>query len=114
MTNDIRQSLSRLGQINPADLDAASAELTALVTALRKEVETRTGVVNTADSTDPAYSSAASDLLGLLQLTQAAVDSRTELGKLAGAGAVSLMRAIAGISSRFPERNCLSSQQNEG
>jgi hypothetical protein len=94
MTTDIRQSLSRLGQINPADLDAASAELTALVTALRKEVETRTGVVNTADSTDPAYSAAASDLMGLLQLTQAAVDSRAELGKLAGAASKAVGRVL--------------------
>ena len=34
----------------------AAPELTSLVTALRKEVETRTGMVNTADTTDPAYS----------------------------------------------------------
>ena len=94
MTDDIRQSLSRLGQINPADIDTASAELTALVTALRKEVETRTSVINTADSIDPTYSSAASDLVGLLQLTQAAVDSRTELGKLAGAASKAVGRVL--------------------
>jgi hypothetical protein len=94
MNNDIRQSLSRLGQINPADLDAASAELTSLVTALRKEVETRTGVVNTADLTDPAYSAAASDLVGLLQLTQAAVDSRAELSKLAGVASKAVGRVL--------------------
>ena len=85
MNNDIRESLSRLGQINSADLDSAGAEVTTLLAALRKEVETETGVVNTADSTDPAYSTAASDLVGLLQLTQTAVDARTELGKLASA-----------------------------
>jgi len=94
MNNDIRQSLSRLGQINPADLDAAGAELTALVTALRKEGETCTGVVNTADSTDPAYSAAASDLVGLLQLTQAAVDAKTELGKLAAAASKAVGRVL--------------------
>jgi len=94
MTDDIRQSLSRLGQINPADLNAANAELTALVTALRKEAETRTGVVNTADASDPAYSAAASDLVGLLQLTQAAVDSRTELGKLASAASKAVGRVL--------------------
>jgi len=94
MTDDIRQSLSRLGQINPADLDPASAELTTLLAALRKEVETQTSVVNAADSTDPAYSTAASDLMGLLQLTQAAVDSRTELGKLAGAASKAVGRVL--------------------
>ena len=94
MTDNIRESLNRLGQINPADLDAASAELTSLVTALRKEVETRTGMVNTADLTDPAYSTAASDLVGLLQLTQAAVDSRTELGKLASAASKAVGRVL--------------------
>jgi len=94
VTDDIRQSLSRLGQANPADLDAASAELTALLATLRKEVENRTGVVNTADSTDPAYGAAASDLVGLLQLTQAAVDSRTELGKLASAASKAVGRVL--------------------
>jgi len=94
VTDNIRQSLNRLGQINPADLDTASAELTSLVTALRKEVETRTGMVNTADLTDPAYSTAASDLVGLLQLTQAAVDGRTELGKLACAASTAVGRVL--------------------
>ena len=94
MNNDIRQSLSRLGQINPADLDTASAELTTLLAALRKEVETKTSVVNAADSTDPAYSAAASDLVGLLQLTQAAVDSRAELGKLASAASKAVGRVL--------------------
>ena len=94
MTDDIRQSLSRLGQVNPADLDAASAELTSLVTALLTEVETRTGVVNTADSTDPAYSAAASDLVGLLQLTQAAVDAKTEVGKLTAAAGKAVQRVL--------------------
>ena len=58
MTDDIRQSLSRLGQINPADLDAAS------------------------------------DLVGLLQLTQTAVDSRAELSKLAGAASKAVGRVL--------------------
>ncbi len=94
MTDDIRQSLSRLGQINPSDLDTASAELTTLLAALRKEVETQTSVVNAADSTDPAYGTAASDLVGLLQTTQAAVDSRTELGKLASAASKAVGRVL--------------------
>jgi hypothetical protein len=94
MNSTIRESLSRLGQINPADLDAASAELTTLLAALRKEVETRTSVVNTADSTDSIYSVAASDVVGLLQLTQAVVDSRAELGKLAGVASKAIGRVL--------------------
>ena len=94
MNSDIRESLARLKQLRIADLAATDGELTVLVTALRKEVETQTGVVNTADSTDPAYSSAATDLVGLLQLTQAAVDSRAELGKLAGAASKAVGRVL--------------------
>ena len=94
MNNDIRESLSRLGQINSADLDSAGAEVTTLLAALRKEVETETGVVNTADSTDPAYSTAASDLVGLLQLTQTAVEARTELGRLASAASKAVGRLL--------------------
>ena len=94
MNNDIRDSVSRLGQINPANLDAASAELTILLASLRKEVETKTSVVNAADSADPAYNSAAGDLMGLLQLTQVAVDSKTELGKLATAAGKAVSRVL--------------------
>ena len=81
MNNDIRESLDPPGATPLADLAATDDELTTLLTALRKEVETQTGVVNTADSTDPAYSAAASDLVGLLQLTQAAVDSQDRTGQ---------------------------------
>jgi hypothetical protein len=94
MTDNIRQSLTRLGQIRCADLTATDDELAVLLAALRKEVETRTSVVNAADSTDPAYSAAASDLVGLLQLTQATVDSRTELGKLASAAGKAVGRVL--------------------
>ncbi len=94
MNSDIRESLGRLKQLRIADLAATDNELTVLVTALRKEVETQTGVVNSADSTDPAYSTAASDLVGLLQLTQAAVDSKTELGKLAAAASKAVGRVL--------------------
>jgi len=99
MNNDIRESLSRLERLNAADLDTASAELTTLLGALRKEVETQTSVVNAADSTDPAYSTAASNLVGLLQLTQAAVDSRTELGKLANAAS----KAVGRVFKKTPK-----------
>ena len=94
MNSDIRESLVRLKQLRIADLAATDDELAILVTALRKEVETQTGVVNTADSTDPAYSTAASDLVGLLQLTQVAVDAKTELGKLAVAAGKAVGRVL--------------------
>jgi hypothetical protein len=94
MTNDIRESLARLKQLRITDLGATDDELTILVTALRKEVETQTGVVNTADSINPAYTAAASDLVGLLQLSQAAVDAKAELGKLAGAAGKAIGRVL--------------------
>jgi hypothetical protein len=97
MTDDIRQSLARLEQVPPADLNAAEGELTTLLTALRKEVETQTGVLNSADSTHPAYSTAASDLVGLLQLTQAAVDAKTEVGKVATAAGKAVQRVLKKI-----------------
>lgn len=81
MNNDIRESINRLGQIKAADLGDIDHELAALQTVLRKEIETQTGVVNSADSTDPAYHAAASDLVGLLQLAQAATDTRKELDR---------------------------------
>jgi hypothetical protein len=94
MTDDIRQSLARLEQIRLADLAAADSELTVLLTTLRKEVETRTNVLNTTDSTEPAYNTASSDLVGLLQLTKAVVDTKTELGKLALAAGKALQRVF--------------------
>ena len=94
MNSDIRESLGRLGQVRIADLAGIDNELTILLTALRKEVETQTSVVNTADSTDPAYSTAAADLVGLLQLTQAAVDAKNELGKLAAAAGKAVSRVL--------------------
>ena len=94
MNNDIRESLARLGQTRLADLDATDNELTVLLSALRKEVEAQTGALNSADSTDPAYSAAANDLVGLLQLSQAAVDSKTELGKLATAANKAVQRVL--------------------
>ena len=94
MTDDIRQSLARLERVPPADLNAAGGELTILLTALRNEVEAQTGVLNGADSTHPAYSAAASDLVGLLQLTQTAVDAKTEVGKLATAAGRTVQKVL--------------------
>ncbi len=94
MNNDIRESLARLETVPPTDLTAAGEELTTLLAALRTEVETQTGVLNAADSTHPTYSTAANDLVGLLQLTQAAAASRTELGKLATAAGKAVQRVL--------------------
>jgi hypothetical protein len=94
MTDDIRQSLTRLEQIAAADLKATEEELTTLLVALRKEVEAQTGVLNSADSTHPAYNAAASDLVGLLQLTQAVVDAKTEVGKLTTAAGKAVQRVL--------------------
>jgi hypothetical protein len=94
MKSDIRESLGRLEGIPPTDLKAAGEELTTLLATLRTEVEMQTDVLNTADSTHPTYSTAANDLVGLLQLTQAATASRTELGKLAFAAGKAVQRVL--------------------
>jgi len=83
MNNDIRQSLARLKQVPPADLNAADGELTILLTALRKEVESQTGVLNNTEPTHESYSATADDLTALLQLTNAVIHTKAELGKLA-------------------------------
>ena len=94
MNNDIRESLARLKQLRIADLAGTDDELTVLLAALRKEVETQTSVLNSADSADPAYSTAANGLVDLLQLTQAAATSKTELGKLAMAAGKAVQRVL--------------------
>jgi len=94
MNKDIRESISRLEQLRTGDLAGTSDELTTLLTALRNEVEAKTGVVNTADSSDPAYTAASGDLVGLLQLTQVVVDAKTELGKLALAAGKAVSRVL--------------------
>jgi len=99
MNSDIRESLARLKQLRIADLATTDDELAILVTALRKEVETQTGVVNTADSTDPLYRAASSDLVGLLQLAEAAADSREELTRLT----FSAGKAIARVTKKAPK-----------
>ncbi len=83
MTNEIRNSLARLQQIKPADLNAVQAELPVLTEALRKEVEAQTGLLGGADPTHAAYTAAATDLVSLLELTNTVVAARAEFGKLA-------------------------------
>jgi hypothetical protein len=99
MKSDIRESLVRLEQVPSTDLAGIDNELTTLLTALRKEVETQSSVVNTADSTDPAYNAAANDLVVLLQLSQAAADSKAELSKLA----VSVGKAVGRVTKKAPK-----------
>ena len=99
MNKDIRESISRLEQLRAVDLAAIDNELTVLLSALRKEVEAKTGVVNTADSSDPAYSAASGDLVGLLQLTQTVVDAKAEVGKLA----VALGKAVSRVLKKAPK-----------
>ncbi len=94
MNNDIRESISRLGQIKTGDLAATSEELTTLLAALRKEIEAKTGVVNRSESTDPAYATAANDLVSLLQLSQAAVDASAEMDKLATVAGKAVSRVL--------------------
>ena len=94
MNNDIRESLTRLAQLNVPDLTGTGDELETLLAALRKEVEAKTAVVNTADASDPAYNAAASDVVILLQLTQGAVDAKAELGKLELAAGKAVSRVL--------------------
>jgi hypothetical protein len=99
MNNDIRESLGRLEQVRTADLAGIDSELTTLLTALHKEVEAQTSIVNTADSTNLAYGAAANDLVGLLQLTQAAANSKKELDKLV----FSAGKAIGRVMKKAPK-----------
>jgi len=99
MNNEIRESIDRLAQTKAADMSSIDHELDTLQTALRKEIETQTGVVNTADSTDPLYRTASNDLVGLLQLAEAAADSREELTRLT----FSAGKAIARVTKKAPK-----------
>lgn len=94
MNSDIRESLGRLGQIKATDLGGIDQELETLQTLLRKEIETQTGVVNSADSSGPAYGAAASNLVVLLQLAQAANESRKELDKLVFSAGKTVSRVL--------------------
>jgi len=99
MNNEIRESIGRLNQLRVGDLAGTHGELTTLLTALRKETEAKSTVVNTADSTDPAYNTAARDLVELLQLTQAAVDAKAKLQKLM----VSAGEAVSRVLKKVPK-----------
>ncbi len=99
MNNEIRESIGRLNQLRVGDLAGTHGELTTLLAALRKETEAKSTVVNTADSTDPAYSIAASNLVELLQLTQAAVDANAKLQKLM----VSAGEAVSRVLKKVPK-----------
>jgi hypothetical protein len=94
MNSDIRESLARLGKLRVNDLAGTGDELEVLLGALRKQVETQTGVVNTADASDPAYTAASNDLVGLLQLTQAAVNAKAEMTKLTLASGNAVSRVL--------------------
>ena len=92
MTNDIRQSLDRLQQLAPACLHETSEELTTLIAALRADVNAQSNVLQDADTTHAAYSVAASDVVALLQLTQTAIEAKTELGKLSAAASKTMQK----------------------
>ena len=99
MNNEIRESLTRLGQLKVPDLTGTCDELATLLAALRKAVEAKTAVVNTADASDPAYNAAASDVVMLLQLTQTAVDAKAELGKLM----LAVGKAVSRVLKKAPK-----------
>ena len=99
MNNEIRESIDRLAQIKAADMSSIDGELVTLEALLRKEIEVQTGVVNAAVSTDPAYRSAASDLVVLLQLAQAVAESRAELTRLTYAAG----KAIGRVTKKAPK-----------
>lgn len=99
MNNDIRESIDRLAQTKAADMSSIDDELATLEALLRKEIEVQTGVVNTTVSTDPAYRSAANDLVVLLQLAQAATESREELTRLT----FSAGKAISRVTKKAPK-----------
>ena len=92
MTDDIRASLARLKEIPTASLDAANGELTTLLTGLRKEIESRRGALHGPDVTHTAFSVAADDLTTLLQLANAVIQTKGELGKLEMAAGKAIQR----------------------
>mgnify|MGYP000713562100 CR=1 FL=1 len=94
MTNEIRESLSRLGQVLVSDLKGTGAELQTLIAAIRKEVEARGEAMKTAGSGDPIYLSAGNDLVELLQLNQAAVAANAEIDRLVLAAGKAVSRVL--------------------
>jgi len=94
MNDNIRESLARLKTVASADLAAVATELTTLLTALRNEINAQNEVLSNTASTDPNYSAATGNVVGLLQLTQAVADSQPELGKLATAAEKIVQRVL--------------------
>lgn len=94
MTNEIRESLTRLEQALVSDLKGAGTELQTLITAVRKETEAKGVVLRTADSGDPSYLAASDGLVELLQLNQAAVAASTKIERLAVAAGKAVSRVL--------------------
>ncbi len=94
MNNEIRESIDRLAQIKIADMSSLDGELATLQTVLHKEIEAKTALVNTAEPTDSAYRTAANDLVVLLQLAEAAADTRDELTKLTHSAGKAVSRVL--------------------
>jgi len=92
MTDAINQSLARLEKIPPTQLDETQGELTTLLCALRIEIDAQSGLLNAADTTQPAYRTVAVDLVDLLQLIQTTIAAQNELGKLATAAAKTMQK----------------------
>ena len=92
MTNDIRESLDRLQQLAPACLHETSEELTTLIAALRAGRERPEQRLAGRRHDHAAYSVAASDVVALLQLTQTAIEAKTELGKLSAAAGKAMQK----------------------
>jgi len=92
MTDDIRASLARLKEIPTTDLDAANGELTTLLIGLRNEIESRSGALHGPDVSHTAFSAAADELTTHLQLANAVIQAKGELGKLQIAAGKALQR----------------------
>jgi hypothetical protein len=94
MTNEIRESLARLGQLLVSDLKGTGAELQTLIAAIRQETEAQSEVLRTADSGDPAYLAASTGLMELLQLNQTAVTANAEIDRLTLAAGKAVSRVL--------------------
>jgi hypothetical protein len=99
MTNEIRESITRLEALSPANLEATEAELTTLVAATQKEVTAQSNVLGGTGRTHDAYSMAAGYLVALLQLSQAAIEATAELNKLN----VAAKKAVAKVLKKAPK-----------
>ena len=105
MTDDIRASLARLKEIPTASLDAANGELTTLLTGLRQEIESRSGALHGPDVTHTAFSAAADELTTHLQLANAVIQTKAELGKLETAATKAIQRLWKRVPSATTTTN---------